>query len=72
MVTVTKSFKENTPRPLSDGGYDESFTTVTVPAGEPLVRVFHLVDNPHPMITKLNFQIYSPINRGGPNSAGRR
>lgn len=43
-------------------GQHEDFTSVAIPAGETLTRVFRILDNANPLQTTLEFDIDAPVD----------
>lgn len=49
-------------------GKHQDFTDVAVLPGETLVRLFRVVDDPHPLQTKLNFNVRTNLDRDHPDN----
>ena len=49
-------------------GKHQDFTDVAVLPGETLVRLFRVVDDPHPLQTKLNFNVRTILDRDHPDN----
>ena len=43
-------------------GQHEDFTSVAIPAGETLTRVFRILDDANPLQTTLEFDIDAPVD----------